>query len=76
MLGENVHKQISGANRKDARPLVRSLEKGRFNGVNRVNVTGDARDTIFIRFDDPSEMPVRFVFEPATVDDMEFFAWF
>src|SRR5215471_14902425 len=51
VLWENVHEQISGTDCKDARPLIRPFEKGRFNGVNGVNVAGDAGDTIFIGVD-------------------------
>src|SRR5438045_2474405 len=76
VLWKNIHKQISGTNRKEARPLVRTPKKDGFNGVNCINIAGDARDTGLIGVDGPNEMPVRFAFEPSTVDHMKFFAWF
>src|SRR6266516_1853677 len=45
VLWKNIHEQISGTNRKEARPFVRTPKKGRLNGVNGINVAGDARNT-------------------------------
>jgi hypothetical protein len=43
VLWENVHEQISGTNCKDARSLVRTPKKGRFNSVHR----GQCQSSLF-----------------------------
>ena len=75
MSGKNVYEQISGTYRQEPRSLVRAPKIGRFNGVDCIDVAANARDTILIGLDGADEMPVRFTFEPSTVDDMKFFAW-
>jgi len=72
---QNIDEQISGTNRKDARALVRTAKIGRFNRVDGIDVAADSRDTVLIFLDGADKVPVRFTFEPSTVDHMEFFAW-